>query len=301
MSKHYNSLPFLLIFVSLIIIILTAGCKELIVSSHWISQPVTIDGQIDDWGDLPVSYFKDQDAVVAVCNDSSRLYLQFRTKNADWARTIKMSGLTVYVDNQGKKNKDFYLKFTGGPDNPLFHGLQGNDSVKVRQDIPPEMRDRIKNKKPELICFDKKRYLDKQIPMSGSEGPAVGFGSEYGFYIYEFSVPLHKSTVNDYGIEATPGQKMSIGLVWGDKKDFRKNNKPHDFNSGEGMRGEGGEGGEGFEGGGLSDRDEPIGGGRPPESGRMPGRGGQFKRPEKQEIWLNTTLALITNENSEHK
>lgn len=268
--QSYGTMTLMLLFASSII-----NCKDNIVTSSWRQQPIEIDGKINDWEGISVNYFKDQNAIVSLCNDSSYLYLQFRTKNVKWVKLIKMSGLTLYFDSKGKKNKDFYLKFTGGPSNKDLQALIGNGNDQVFENMPMQMTDQMnsmmQDKEPEFLCVDKKLFFNKLLPLDGSNGPEVSFGEEFGSFIYEFKVPLQKSTTGNYGINAESGTVISIGVSWGEMKKFRDMMKKQMGNSppGRGMRG------------------GPPGGG-------MRGR----KLPKKQEVWLKTKLALSSKPSS---
>ena len=88
----------------LLAILIISGCKKMELPSAWTTTPIVIDGNIDDWGDKPTTYFEGQDMMAAICNDSTNLYLHFRTRNFMTASLIRKTGITIYIDNQGKNN-----------------------------------------------------------------------------------------------------------------------------------------------------------------------------------------------------
>jgi hypothetical protein len=134
----------------------------------------------------------------------------------------------------------------------------------------------------EFTCAVKDRIVEMPIELDGSNGPQVACGTDHGFFVYEFKIPLKDSEVRYYGIGAEEGTTITIGANWG-KMERRAM---------QGMRPAGG----GMPGGGI--------GGGPPGGGRSgggmnggPPGGAGGERPdmaEEQEIWIRTTLAAAT-------
>jgi hypothetical protein len=186
-----------------------------------------------------------------------------------------MSGLTLYVDIDGGKRKDFYLKFVGGPSREQLHSLmkkefggrvpEGRD---MPEGMPPmDMDDGPRDSVPTLFCFVKDRISEKVIPLDGVEGPAAAFDTAHGFFVYEFAVPLKESEIRYYGLGAGSDKPISVGLIWGEVEQMHSERPNGGMDLG-GMPGGGG------------------GMGRP-----MGGPQGGVERPSKQEVWLKTTLA----------
>ncbi|KAA3636826.1 MAG: hypothetical protein DWP97_02000 [Calditrichaeota bacterium] len=258
----------LLLALILVYSVLNQACMAEDLSSTFTRNVMAIDGKLDDWKGIGAYFDKDKEVSLAVCNDSEYLYIKMHTQSQDNVRTIKMTGLKIYIDNGDGDKKDFYIKYNAGPETKLS---EKGDIDEKRRPTSPENQ---------FLCFDKKRMLNKIIPTDGSEGPAAAFDEEKQVFVYEFKIPLHKSTTNSYGIEINPEKKFKIGFVWGDKDDIPKGMKPpgggkggfggnDSFNPPTGGRGMGGRGG-----------------------GRQPGgkRPGQFQI-EKKEIWIKSILA----------
>ncbi len=257
------------------------------IRAEWKKGPIVVDGSASDWQGVPATYLEENNAAVAVASDAQFVYLLFRTNDRKWARAIKATGLTVYLDASGGKKKDTYVNFRGGPSREelmrggqedQYRGPEGFEHPEISQDQPP--RDQMGDE-PRLSCFIKDRITEKVIPINGDEGPSAAFDTSKGFYQYEMRIPLVKDSVRYYGVDAKPGAKLGLTLVWGDMSDMMQRRK-------EGVKlGLGGPvgGGGGGMGGGMGG---PPGGGmgRPGGPGGM--RGGM---PKKQEVFLKTTLA----------
>jgi uncharacterized membrane protein YgcG len=252
--------------------------KNVELTSQRSEQGIKVDGQISDWPENAMTFLEEQQATVGLCNDSANVYVLVCSRKPEWARMIKMTGLRVYLDAKGTQQKDFMLKFTGGPTREQIMAAGGEKDTAQRREMPPEMRDRMRgperSTEPRFICFQKDVISEKEIPTDGAEGPAVAFGIDKGFFVYEFSVPLNENGIRHYGLGVPSGSKIGLGLIWGevDKSKMRE-----EMGEGRGDRGGMGGGGGGFGGRGGK-------GGGPPD-----GRGG-FEMPKKQEVWLKVQL-----------
>jgi len=276
-------------FLLLIILLAALTARADDVVSHWTDHKIKIDGKADDWPSLAGMILKDENAAVAVANDDSSLYFIFRTTDERWVRAISMSGITLYLDIDGGKHKDFYLKFTGGPPPEM---MRRNMEGRQTEEIPgnyrgmEEPRREREHRGSQLMLYIKDRLSEKDIPLDGAQGPAAAFDTSLGFYTYEFRVPLDYGKPLDFGLGVKRDKKIGIGLVWGDMEGMMKRERPD--GGGLGGMGDGGFPGGGMEpgggrpmgGGGKGDRDGPPG-----------GRRGQML--SKQEVWFKTKLTTV--------
>jgi hypothetical protein len=271
--------------------VLLLSCKSTEVQSQWSAEPVKVDGEMTEWPSGSTVYFEDTGVQLGLRNDSQNLYVLFRFSNPTWARTIRRGGLTLWLDNSGKKKKDIGIRYNGGP-SPLDSGMQRAgmaDKGGFLDSLTPEQKERLvqwqkKDLADQLKVIFKKSGQEIFIPTDGSSGPAVSFGSPQGTYTYEFSIPLEKSDLSHYGIGAQPGQVVSLGLEWGG---MSESNREHMREERGGGMGGGPPGGGGMPPGGEGGM--PSGGGRP-----RGGRGGPgMQTSEKQEIWVKTLLASL--------
>lgn len=245
----------LILLLTTLVGVILAGCKTPEIRSCWAVSPVEIDGDMTDWLDRPTTFFEEESVVLGICNDSEKLYIHFRTRDPKWARIIKATGLTLYLDPDGKRSQDFSLRFNAGP-------------IDRRQMDYQQPRPMMNNTaEPRLTCYIKDRIIEKPIPLDGSEGPSAAFDTSHGFYCYELAVPLDSGGVRYYGLGASLSQTIGIGISWGDVDQLRKDRG----NSPGGGRPSGGMGGKGRRGGGA-----------PPSGGK--------NLPEKQEVWVKTVL-----------
>ena len=258
----------------------------------WVDAPCITDGDLQEWIDLPITTFAEPGVVTAFANDRDHLYIQFRFRDPKWARAIRMAGLEIWVNTKGKKSRATGIRFRGGP-----------SLEELRSRGPEKARRRPASGEAAIDMDDFFTFQDpsQKIPQvdintSGAQGPAACHDTSMGFFVYEFAVPLNKRDGSFYGINAESGQKLMIGMIWGDMSEFRESRQRPDGMQGGGGRGGGMKGGGGGRGGGGM-KGGMGGGGR---GGGIPGGSGD-RGPgggiEKQEFWVKTTLATAPGDN----
>ncbi len=259
------------------LVLFSAGCKEELTASHRTPGPMTLDGQASDWAGVPTISYEEEHASLRISNDDENLYLLFETGDPRTARMIRLSGITLYLDKSGKKSKNFFVRFKGGPSPSEMRG----PGAERRRSDGASPFDQDFDTTTHFICFEKDNIIEKEIPTDGGQGPAIAYSGSPGAFIFEFRIPLAKSAVRYYGIGTAPPEKIGIGLIWGDRNAFRP-----DF-SGRGFSGGGG--GPGIGGGNIGDGGYTRGGG--------PGGSGRSRGFEKQEVWFKTRLAPTPSAN----
>ena len=260
-----------LLLLTLSSIFFLASCKSEKAEIYWSAEPVQIDGQMTEWAGKPTNYLGKSGVQLSLRNDSENLYVLFRFSNQEWARLIRMGGVTLWLDNSGKKKKDFGIRYTGGP-SPSEMQKTGTGEGGFWDNLTSEQKARLMKQQEtmakQLKVVYKKSGQEISIPANDSGGPAASFASPQGIYTYEFRIPLQKSNPSDYAIGAQPGQTISLGIEWGELK--------------------------------MGDRESMMkqmgGGGMMPPGGGMGGGPPGMQKPEKQEFWLKTNLALPQTE-----
>jgi hypothetical protein len=275
---HQSTIITLLLMVTFVL----PGCKTKDIPGQWTAQPIQVDGKSTDWAGLSLTHFEKDGFSIGVANDNDRLYLMMRTHDASIVRTIRMTGLKLWLNTKGDKETGFGVKFRGGPSFGLVRrppDMQDQQRPEDRE--RPEMMEPRRPMRDTAMVFtfvDEAQLIDLDIPVDGKLGPAIAVDTSEGFYSYEFSIPLQESKVRYFGLGAEPAQKLAIDAIWGDvdRSEFgERRNGIH----------------AGFGG------EPPLTGGMPPGGGRgggPPGGMGGGRRPEikKVDVWFKTTLAV---------
>jgi hypothetical protein len=267
---------FLIALVSGISII--AGCNGDKIQNQWADEKITVDGKFADWEGIPQNIIEDQNIVIGTANDENNFYLMLRMNDERMARRIRMMGVTVWLNKDGKKKKDYGICYTGSTDLHISNrpGLRPDDEQSTQMEERMEkMREKLGKNLPRagrimIIQGDEKTERDE----SSFDGPAAGSTYQNGVFCYEFKLPIP--------INTELNKKLKLGIELGGMSEEYRN----------AMRQEMG----GRRGSGMGGRPRGFGG----RSGGMGGRPGGTRggeRPsggvafEKQDIWFDVLLA----------
>lgn len=186
-------------------------------NSVWAAEPPKLDGLIDDWAGVPRGLDKGLSVEYAFRNDDQNLFVLLVFKNPKLLSTIGQTGVTLYFSPEGKKDKSRGIRF-------IQKAVNADELIAVLEREGKELTDERKQQlraKSAYVLYDSSIVDDKDRvlgPASGS-GPSIppGFrpGRSGGDVVYEFRLPLVKSTDHPAGIGAAPGQSLKAGVSWG--------------------------------------------------------------------------------------
>ncbi len=258
------------------------SCDAKIFESKWVANPITVDGIASDWRGIALHKIADSDASFGISNNEDNIYLILRFQDSQWARAMRQNGLTIWIDDGRDESKDLGIKFQDGPDMAEIMLMEGRSTNEMRPEMVERMQQMESQLKKSLTFIDKANLIKSEIEPDGSNGPKAAFAIDKSFVVYEFSLPIGKSEVRDYGLDLEPGQEFGIILEFGGHNVRTSNDRSE--RGGVEMSGGGKQGGSRMGGGG----------GR---RGGMGGRKGGDTRQrqqqlEKQELKVNTALAL---------
>ncbi|MCP4567812.1 MAG: hypothetical protein GY841_09570 [FCB group bacterium] len=288
-SEHRRTRRFAKVVVLSLIVFSAVGCKTQEVQCHWPSEPIKIDGQMSEWEDRGNIYFEKNGVLLGLRSDNDNLYILLRFRDRSWLQAIRATGLTIWLDDHGNKDKNFGLRYNGIPlpiDSLMAgRGAGGGRSGDMRggmmEEMEKKMQERMVANPVQLCLIDESRWYEPMpLPEDGRRGPAVAHGNDNGLFTYEFNIPLQSMADDVYGFGVKPGQKICIGGEWGEMN--TEELRP--------SMGGGGRGGGGGMGGGKG-------------GGMGGGRGGGMDRPEmpeKQEFWVKTILPLSAEDNTDN-
>lgn len=97
----------LLNVIAVVAVSLLAGCgsSKTLTTSEWVSEPVAIDANMNDWK-LPLSHYNSSVKVnYSLKNNEDFLYLCLMTSDPQMITRITMAGLEIAIDTVGKKKK----------------------------------------------------------------------------------------------------------------------------------------------------------------------------------------------------
>ncbi len=214
MKNKKNIINFLLCFV--ILALSAPGISKVkTIESTWAATPVNIDGSNTEWAGDSFTLYKKTKVDYAFRNDSDNLYVLFIFKepSREIVSTISYTGMTLWLNTEGKKKKYYGIKFSTkkvSADNYI------SILEKMAGPVPEEKKKAIRSKPIYRIfhneVIDKK---GKPAPITtGSSAPLFNYGGKK-IIMYEFRIPLKRDEEQPVGIGTEPGKTIKIGFEWG--------------------------------------------------------------------------------------
>ncbi len=190
--------------------------KDKVVQSQWTTSPPNIDGSNSDWEGGTLTLYKKAQVDYAFRNDDDNLYVIFIFNDPRaFMSTIRRSGITLWLNTDGKKKKNYGIKFaikTVSADNyiQIVEQMMG-------ESMPEDKKQQIKAKESYQIFHNE--VIDKQgeapAIASGPTAPAFNTSGGRETVVYEFKIPLKKDETHPVGIGTQPGGSLTIGFEWG--------------------------------------------------------------------------------------
>jgi hypothetical protein len=194
-----------------------AAAKEKTVASLWTVSPLRIDGVVSEWKDDPLSVEKKEKVDYAFRNDADFLYVLFRFNDLKYLSTIEATGMTLWIDVEGKKKKNLAVNFTKKK-------ISSEEYIVLLEQQQRSVSDEQKEKLREnafYIISHAEVIAKKGKPLDPGKQSDVAKGSVYNvaalqnIVVYEFRVPLRSLTETMLGKAIEPGESMKIGFEWG--------------------------------------------------------------------------------------
>jgi len=188
--------------------------KDKKVECAWTPAPVEIDGSNNDWVGDTLTAEKKVKVDYAFRNDSENLYVLFIFNDPKFLSTINQTGMTLWFDTEGKKEKDYGIRFN-------IKTITADTYIALVEKqvgaLPEEKKKEIRQT-PTYRIFQNE-VIDKKgedfIITGGPAAPAFMSRPGKNMMIYEFRIPLKKGEAQAVGIGTEPGKEMKIGFEWG--------------------------------------------------------------------------------------
>jgi hypothetical protein len=260
---------------------------------------IVLDGDPSDWEGVPITYLEESLRVMAIAHDVDNLYLMYRFADEALARRLRMGGVTLWINGDGKskkKKEEFAVRYPGSEQ--IAEQFEGQDpweqryqaetegsEISGRSGPPPSLASmRQEPGQLTVIRMGIKETADENNP----EGPSAASAFNEGLFCYELKIPFADIGGKIADADPTKGRKVAIGIQIGGMTEAEMEMVQA------ATKGEmGSMGGQGGRGGGM--------GGRPPSSmgdrgmGAMGGgMGGRGSVPQSRMIpeigWLSITM-----------
>lgn len=193
-----------------------ACSPKLAPAGHYQNTPVTADGNPADWS-LPLRFSNAGYTLqYNVTNDDKNLYVCVSSADEAMQFRILRSGMTLYFDPKGDKNKDISLHFPirKQPDPSAYRGRGQTD---------PSTNGASRDTRKEELLLQSDYYNTTGFPglengqfgVTDTKGPthiAMKLNNDDSLLVYEVSIPLKNILGPDYAAK-TARKNFSVGVV----------------------------------------------------------------------------------------
>lgn len=188
--------------------------KDQSVKSMWTEAPVKINGADNEWVESPLNLEKKMSIDYAFKNDADYLYVLLKFKDPKYLSSINITGVTIYHHAEGKKKKDFGVKFLQKMVTAEeYIAYLEKSKVAVTEEQKTEMRKNQAYPLPYVEVIDKK---NKNKEAAQDAKPAVyQVITQDNTITFEFAIPLEKPAGLSPGIGTEPGKSIKVGFDWG--------------------------------------------------------------------------------------
>jgi len=269
------------LLLSLVVLAVCLGgfSKEETIASMWRGSPLSIDGADDDWAGDTLSFEKKFEVDYAFQNDADNLYVLFVFKDPLYLSTIKDTGMTFWINTEGKKKKKYGITFK-----MRKVSAEGIISLLEKQKGPlPEAEKNKIRSKPNYIFYqgdvrDKKGNILTPTALGGELAmPIFKSQPKQKMMVYEFVMPLRILEKLSAKHKMEPGKTVKIGFEWGGLTERMKAQRMARLRQGAARESE--------------RRAKDVREGEVQRTGSSSGSFGSRKVPKKYSFWVDVELA----------
>ena len=192
------------------LLLVLSACGTLDVASFWSDAGIMIDGRTDDWRDRLYAV-EDTGVSFGVQNDDHFVYVCLRAADRRAAAQILRTGLIVWFDPKGGKDKILGVHYPLELDVnelPGFSGGAGAQDAGARR----ERRQALAERRDEIEILGPGRDESNRLKMEDLKGIEAAFTNAGGVFAYELKIPLAARPESPYAIGLSSGHLVGIGF-----------------------------------------------------------------------------------------
>lgn len=200
----------------------TSCSHQLAPEGHYQETPVVADGNPGDWS-LPLRFSNSGYTMqYNVTNDDKNLYIAVSSADDNTQLRILRSGMTLYFDPKGKKNKDISLHFPiqkqPGQEGYRTRGGQTNSYQNGRNADAGARNTRKEELLLQSDYFNTAGFLgieNGQFGLTDTKCPirvAIKLNNDDSLLVYEVAIPLADVYGSDWAAEAAK-KSVSVGII----------------------------------------------------------------------------------------
>lgn len=172
------------------IMMIAIGCAQNSIKSTWRDTGIAIDGDQAEWSDDLVNP-KLENFSLGVMNDDSHLFITFGTYDQSLAMKILRFGFTVWIDQQGKQNKTYGIKYPSGAPIGRGNNSRGGGMRRSREPDLAGQLERLSASQPWIDIIGTDEALIERISIHDTSRIQVATAlSSSGQFVYELRISM---------------------------------------------------------------------------------------------------------------
>ena len=227
----------ILLFLPILSFIILSGCNSPNLISAWRDHEIVINGKYTDFGNAMAYYDEKEKIAINLFNDKDYMYICLISRNRRIETQLMESGLTLWFNPDGGKNKVFGIRFPIGMRETgmsITEEERSNSSWQGQEERENAGRERGRHRnywkrlevleglqeKIELIigpvnAKSKGMPIELSLEDAAKQGIEAKIGHQNDYFVYELKVPLIKSGQHQYAIGLKAGKPIGFGLEIG--------------------------------------------------------------------------------------
>jgi hypothetical protein len=209
-----RSYKLLNLLIAIVTVTVPFFAKDKIIESKWTAMPPQIDGQAIDWAQNVLDLSKSENVSYAFKNDADHLYLLFIFNESKTLSSIAATGMTFWINTEGKEKKTHGLRFY----QKILNGQQLIQQMEKQGElIPEEKKAELLNSKTPFKLFgcDGVNKKGEVVPLATRGVATYRAGKDGKNTVYEFVIPMAflKDPASETPFDTT--KPFKFGFEWG--------------------------------------------------------------------------------------
>lgn len=207
----------LLLSLVILAVCIAGFSKEKVVKSMWAGSSLSIDGLDGDWAGDTLNFEKKVEVDYAFRNDADNLYVLFIFKDPAYQSTIKDTGMTLWINTEGKKKKKYGIHFR-------TRRVTADSLISIiekqKGPLPEAEKNNIRSK-PFYFFYqgdvrDKKGKILTPTALGGELAvPLFRAQAKQKMMVYELVMSLRILEKLSAKHKMEPGKTVKVGFEWG--------------------------------------------------------------------------------------
>ena len=220
----------ILTFLPVLSFTILSGCNRPDLISAWRDHEIVINGKYTDFGNVMTYYYEKEKIAINLFNDKDYMYICLISRNRRIETQLMESGLTLWFDPDGGRNKVFGIRFPLGrisitkeeSNNSNWQEQEEGKDAGEEKDGDENSWKQLEalegsQEKIELIiesvnAENKDMLIELSLKDAIKQGIEAKIGHQNDYFVYELKVPLIKSSQHQYAVGFKVGKPMGFGL-----------------------------------------------------------------------------------------